>query len=269
MRTSPVNGVEAAVTYCCEALELRRYEVPEGRVASMTELFDQENTAVRGYGKPGAGGQYFIGWMENVALFRDLDRPNVHIWMRGFGTIDEAQVNGFYYRSLWARHTDILARAAITPGDAYMVEPAPYMSGFLLGTRGASPISGENAGLLVATVYTVPLNMAGNFQSFFHYSIVPRVYEAGGRPLASFATSSRVSNSRGFRSVFKPKLIEGDQNFIWFARFADTAAYARFQTKLARDQEWKDKVDPVLKNLTKGPPEVWRLVPVWQWRPMF
>jgi hypothetical protein len=25
-----------------------------------------------------------VTWMENVALFRDLDRPNVYTWLRGF-----------------------------------------------------------------------------------------------------------------------------------------------------------------------------------------
>ena len=270
IRTSPVNGDEPAVAYCCSSLELRRYEVPNGRFATMTELFDQENTAMRAMGgTPPPGSEHYISVAENIALLRDLDRPNSYVWLRGLIQLDETELNAFYHRPLWVRHTEILTRADVVAGDAYFLSPAPSTSSFLLGKRGASPIAGDKAGLIVATVYTLPLSARNAFENFFWSSIVPRVYAARGRPLASFATSLSAGFMRGFRSVFKPKSTDEEHHFIWFARFADAAAYARFQATLARDQEWKDTVDPVLKNLTKGPPELWRLVPVWQWRPMF
>jgi len=269
VKPSIVNGEQAAAAECCDALELHRYELPEVRVRTMSELFDQENTATRGLGGGSMGNEYFIGLMENIALLRDIDRPNIYIWLRGFRTLDEMQVRGFYDQSLWARHTDVLARAEIASGDATILAPSPITSAFLLGARGTSPIRGEKAELLVATVYTVPSTMTPGFENFFQFAIVPRVFAAGGRPVASFATKSSLSAIPGFRSVVNPRASDGDRNFVWFARFADAAAYAQYQTKLARDQEWKDNVEPKLKTLTSGPPEVWRLVPVWQWRPIF
>jgi hypothetical protein len=269
VQRNPIEGEAPPVVYCCPALELRRYAVPKDRSATLIELFEHENVLARQAGGPPLPvSDHSMPWMENVALFRDIDRPDVYTWLRGFGQMDETRTNAFYYGSIWTRHQDIVRRAGITFDDAHVVSPPTFTSGFVLSQRRTAPIEEAEAGLLVATLYTLPLTHAGGFDNFFHHLIMPRVFAAGGRAVASFSTYLNLLDAPGFEAVFKPKLIPGTQTFIWFAKFADVVAYQKYTASLERDREWRDKVLPTLQPLLAEPTQVWRLVPVRQWRAM-
>ena len=117
-------------------------------------------------------------------------------------------------------------------------------------------------------MYTLKYESASGFESFFGYYIMPRVYAAGARPLAKFASFSRTNDVKGFEQLFEPPMLPKDHVFIRFARFPDVAAYDRYARALGRDTVWNDKVMPMVNRQLAAPTQVWRLVPVGHSRPI-
>lgn len=76
-------------------VELRRYTLRAGRRDELIELFDRE----------------FVETQEEVGMavrgqFRDLDRPDRFVWLRGFADMRSrrAGLESFYGGPVWAKH---------------------------------------------------------------------------------------------------------------------------------------------------------------------
>jgi hypothetical protein len=75
----------ARTTYCCSQMELRRYVASKDRVRVLEELFHDENAVGRSVGiqqrvSSGLGtdsADVDVYWMQNLALLRDVDRPDL------------------------------------------------------------------------------------------------------------------------------------------------------------------------------------------------
>src|SRR5580700_4776030 len=107
-------GTQAAVS-CCNVVELRQYTLHAGRREPFIELFD------RTFADPlDATGMTVIG------QFRDLDRPDRFVWLRGFQDMPSRarELAAFYDSNLWHAYRNE-ANASIDDSDnVLLLEPA-------------------------------------------------------------------------------------------------------------------------------------------------
>jgi hypothetical protein len=118
-------------------VELRRYLLEPGRRDELIELFDRELV------EP----QEELG-MAVLGQFRDLDRPDVFTWLRGFPdmTVRLEGLTAFYSGPVWKRHGPAANATMIDSDDVLLlreVVPVP------VADRATPP----GDGLLFATVW--------------------------------------------------------------------------------------------------------------------
>ncbi|MGH2474717.1 MAG: NIPSNAP family protein, partial [Candidatus Limnocylindrales bacterium] len=72
---------------CCPVVELRQYTLHAGQRDVLVELFDREFVE----------SQEAVG-MELIGQFRDLDRPDRFVWLRGFPDMERRRraLEAFY-----------------------------------------------------------------------------------------------------------------------------------------------------------------------------
>jgi hypothetical protein len=54
---------------------------------------------------------------------------------------------------------------------------------------------------------------------------------------------------------------QGENVFVWFARFSDPGACDRYVAALARSEVWREKIAAELARRLKGTPEILKLSP--------
>lgn len=237
----------AALDACCPVVELRQYTLHPGAREPLIALFDRE------FVEP----QEATG-MAVIAQFRDVDRPDVFTWLRGFPDMPSraASLGAFYGGPVWARYRDAANGTMTSSDNVRLLRPARPGSGFRMS--GARPPVGAiavPAGLVVATIYTVAAPAAAGFADWFARALTPPLAASGARPIAVFETEPSANTF--------PRLPvrEGEHAFVWFAHFADAAAYGRHAAALAADRRWTDDLRPALAARLAAPVEVWRLTP--------
>ena len=130
---------------CCNVIELRQYTLHAGRREPFIELFDGT------FADPlDATGMTVIG------QFRDLDRPDRFVWMRGFQDMPSRakELAAFYDSDLWhARRNE--ANASIDDSDnVLLLEPATSALRFKdIPLRPAPSNADAPVGLVVVTLY--------------------------------------------------------------------------------------------------------------------
>jgi hypothetical protein len=234
-------------TGACEIVELRNYTLHPGQRETLIELFDREFLET----------QEAVG-MQVIAQFRDIDRPDVFVWLRGFSGMPARAVSlkAFYDGPVWQRHKHVANATMIDSDDVRLLHPVRPSSGFSLDEVRPSP--GSSAippGLVVATIYTLSPDAAAAFPSLFEQSIAPRMIASGARPFAIFETETSINTF--------PRLPvrEGERAFVWFARFADVAEYDRHVSALANDASWTNDIRPMIEHRVRTPFITWRLTP--------
>lgn len=247
---------------CCEVLDMLRYMVPPSARDTLVAVFDRAIDA---------GGDSTM--RREVALFRDIDRANAFVWLRGSSGTDQASALTAYYRSQsWSALHSVTDRADISVAHVHLLAPA-HLDRLLLGDRQArgAPM---DSGIVVVTRYSFDPSAARQvqlvkFPDFFDERMAPRLYAAGVRPIATFKTHHQAhepsvyTEGVGWHTTALPGLPvrEQQQEFVWFARFPDVAAYDRAVAALNRDPRWTEYQE-ILSELLAVPPEVWRLRPV-------
>lgn len=117
---------------CCPIVELRQYTLQPGQRDVLIELFDRELVET----------QEATG-MQIIGQFRDLDRPDVFVWLRGFPDMErrhEALV-GFYGGPVWKAHAPAARATMVDTDNALLLRPLTPESGFTLPPR---PAPGED-----------------------------------------------------------------------------------------------------------------------------
>lgn len=234
-------------TSCCEILELRQYTLHPGRREIFIALFDST------FADPlDATGMTVIG------QFRDLDRPDRFVWMRGFHDMPSraAELAAFYGGDLWHAHRDE-ANASIDDSDnVLLLEPISPKLGFKdIPPRSDAANAAARTGLVVVTLYYTKGDRPAEFGVLFDQSLRGRSEAAGARTLAAYVTSPQENNF--------PKLPirVGEHIFVWVAQFESSDAYAAYQAKLTADQKWTHTLWPKARQQLTRDPEVLRLTP--------
>jgi hypothetical protein len=239
-------GRGAVAASCCAVVELRQYLMhPRGR-DTLIELFEREFLETQ----EAAG-------MTVIAQFRDLDRPNVFPWFRGFPGIPQRAeaLAAFYDGPVWAQNRDAANATMISSDDVLLLRPARPGSGLQPGGRapaGAVEIPPE---IVVATIYPLAEPAAARFTDFFEHTAAPRLAATGSRPIAMLETEP------GENTFPRLPVREGEHVFVWLARYPDAAAHERAVAALAHDLPWMLEVQPALERRLIAPAEVLRLSP--------
>ena len=219
-------------------VELRQYTLHDGKRDALVDLFERNFVE----------SQEALG-MKVIGTFRDLDRPNRFVWIRGFTGMDArlAGLSSFYGGPVWQAHRNE-ANATMIDSDNVLLLHAPA-SGAAFKPEPFRPALGEKrqARLIVATIYYLKGDTAAA-ATLFKQHVIPRLRTSGVAPLAWFVTDTAANNY--------PRLPvrEGERVMIWFARFESEADLKAHKPAL-------DEAATLLgPKLTRGP-EVLRLEP--------
>ncbi|HEU4374646.1 MAG TPA: NIPSNAP family protein [Telluria sp.] len=234
--TAPVDAQE-----CCAVVELRQYITYPGRRDDLVSLFERE----------------FIESQEAVGIkvlgqFRDFNDPHRFTWLRGFPDMAarKQSLTDFYFGPLWKQwrkqanatlydNDDVLLLRPASPGAGFKSAPAPR------------PPAGDTApqtGLVVATLYYFQQPVSAEFKAGFDADLLPTFERSGAQVLGRFVTEPAAN-------TFERLPVRENVNvFVWFARFADRAAYDRYNARLAQDVRWRDQLfAPLYKSLARAP----------------
>jgi quinol monooxygenase YgiN len=219
-------------------VELRQYTLHNGQRDTLIDLFEK----------------HFIEPQEALGIhvfgtFRDLDRPNRFVWLRGFTGMDvrATQLSGFYFGPVWKQYREAANATMIDSDNVLLLHAAD--SAALLRPSPTRPGLGEKreAGLVVATIYYLrgdPADAANAFET----KVRPRLQKAGVPVLGWFVPESEDNNF--------PRLPvrEHERVLVWLTRFKDDADRAGHAKAFAAA---RTELSPLLERA----PEVLRLQP--------
>jgi len=227
---------------CCPIVELRQYTLHPGKRDVLIDLFDREFVE----------SQEALG-MKVIGQFRDLDNPNRFVWLRGFRDMrSRAQaLKDFYGGPVWKAHREAANATMIDSGNVLLLHPANPTSGFSLESK-TRPLAGSNEArsvFIVATIYYFNAQVDAAFAQFFEKTVKPAVIGSGATVLAYFVTEHSENT---FPAL---PVREGENVFVWFARFNDSAAYERHTAALTQYPRRHDEISK------KQEPEILKLSP--------
>lgn len=244
-----VSASAARADRCCGVLELRQYTVNADQRDTLIDLFEREFVE----SQEAAG-------MRIVGTFRDLDAPNRFVWVRGFADMDArgAGLSSFYYGPVWSKHRTAANATIADVDDVLLLKPVRGALVFdLPAPSERAPVGASRAPgrLVVATIYPLVVAKADQFPAFFQTSLATELIRAGASIDAAFVTETSANN------FSRLPIREGERVFVWFARFADSASFERFNRSLTQSARWQRDIAPRLGELLQGPPQVLRLAP--------
>ncbi|PAP93947.1 NIPSNAP family protein [Mesorhizobium wenxiniae] len=228
----PPNAPPKSSLNASPVVELRQYTLKPGRRDTLIDIFDGHLID----GQEAAG-------MTIIGQFRDLDRPDMFVWLRGFDGM-EARKNAliaFYEGPVWAAWRDAANATMISSDDVLLLKPAWPDAGFQLtgSQRTAVPAyekpSGDNrlSDSVVIKIHHLRPGAGADFASRFETDAIPTLAEFGARPLAAFVTEHAEN------SFPRLPVRSGENVFISVTAFDSADAHARHEAALASSPEWQ------------------------------
>jgi hypothetical protein len=159
---------------CCPVVELRQYTLRPGQRDVLVELFDREFVE----------SQEAVG-IELIGQFRDLDRPDRFVWLRGFPDMERRRtaLEAFYGGPVWRAHSAAANATMVDVDDVLLLRPLTAASGF--GPQPPPRAAGARmpASMLVATICSLegPADVA-----IADRELVPALAATGSPALATF-----------------------------------------------------------------------------------
>jgi hypothetical protein len=270
------NPSDSEAKHFSAVVELRQYALHPGRRDVLIELFDRAFVET----------QEAVG-MKVIGQFRDLDRPDRFIWLRGFEDMEQRRsaLTAFYDGPVWAAHRDAANATMIDSDDVLLLRPAWPGAGFDLAgatrertttvTQALAAVSGpgliaelsgpaenrgpqepgqENSPVVLATIFHISPAGEAEFTTLFEREAAPLLARLGAPLIAAFVTEHA-------ENTFPRHPVRENENVLAaFARFADAAAHTRYQAALAASGEWR-KVSARLAPHFSQPAETLRLSP--------
>jgi hypothetical protein len=109
--------------------------------------------------------------------------------------------------------------------------------------------------LIVATIHYFDAPVDDGFVAFFEKAVKPVVADAGASVLAYFVTEHT-------KNTFPALPVrEGENVFVWFARFNDAAACEAYIAALTQFPRWRDEISKELARRLKREPDILKLSP--------
>jgi hypothetical protein len=246
--TELVGENSKQVELCCPVVELRQYTLHPGKRDVLIDLFDRE----------------FIEPQEAVGItvlgqFRDLDRSDHFVWLRGFrDMISRAKaLTDFYSGPVWKAHREAANATMIDSDNVLLLRPALPTSGFLLENMKRPPIESDEVpkSRVIATIYYFERPVAPDFLKFFEHTLKPVAISLGATISAYFVTENS-------ENTFPALPVRAGENvFVWFSTFQDSAAYENYVSGLSQSEQWRSEVSGRLARYLDRAAEVLNLSP--------
>jgi hypothetical protein len=196
--------------------------------------------------------------MRVVGQFRDLDRPDRFVWIRGFDDMESRgrALEAFYGGPVWKEHRDAANATMIDSDNVLLLRPVAADAGFLFDPGQRPKIGGHDvpAGVVVATIHYFPGPVDAAFVSWFDSEVCPLLANVGTSIVAQLVTESAPNR-------FRLPVREGVNVFVWFSAYPDEPAYRAVSQALEALPEWKSRVEPRLAAVTTGEAERLVLAP--------
>src|SRR2546430_859957 len=233
---------------CCPIVELRQYTLHPGKRDILIDLFDRE------FIEP----QEAVG-IKVIGQFRDLDRPDRFVWLRGFRDMPSRAkaLTDFYSGPVWKAHREAANATMIDSDNVLLLRPALSTSGFLLENMKRPPVGSDEVSksLIVATIYYFESPVAPDFINFFEHTLRPVAESLGATISAYFVTEDS-------ENTFPALPVRAGENvFVWFSTFPDSAAYENYMTALSGSGQGRSEVSIALMRYLKRAPEILKLSP--------
>jgi quinol monooxygenase YgiN len=225
-------------------VELRQYTLRPGQRDVLIDLFDRELVETQE-----AEGMAILG------QFRDLDRPDRFVWLRGFTDMPSRAraLTAFYTGVAWKAHSARANATMIDTDDVLLLRPVTPDRGFRPPVAGRPPAGDapwpESRVLATICQRDHPFDEA--FAGFFERHVRPVLADAGAAPLACLQTEHAENT---FPAL---PVRTGENVFAWFTRFA---SQARLDAYLDRLQH-PGRVLPGLVATLASAPQQLRLAP--------
>lgn len=250
--TVPLNVPAMATLLASPVVELRQYTLKPGRRETLIDIFDSRFIE----GQEDAG-------MTIIGQFRDLDRPDMFVWLRGFDDMEARKetLTAFYDGPVWTAHRNAANATMIDSDDVLLLKPAWPSAGFDLSgsRRGSLPAAGKPrtdnrlTGIVVIQIHHLRPGVAADFAGNFETDAVPILAAAGGRLHGAFITEHAEN------SFPRLPVRLGENVFIAVTGFDSVEAYARHEAELAASPRWQ-----ALRQAVRLPAETLRLSPTSQ-----
>lgn len=212
---------------CRPVLELRQYTLKPGQRDVLIELFDRE--FVESQDRCGA---YVLG------QFRDLDRPDRFVWLRGFdGMPERARALGaFYGGPVWKAHSRAANATMIDTDDVRLLRPAGGWRSLRMSPPGERL---QVAGMVCPLARPAGRGLVAAFQR----ELIPALAALGVRTSALMVTEPA-------RNTFPAlPVIEGRSVLVWLGAHA------------LGDPDWAGLIRRGLAARLDGEPQRLRLSP--------
>jgi hypothetical protein len=211
-------GRTTAVAGSSPVVELRQYTLRPGRRDALIDLFDSRLVE----SQEAAG-------MTVIGQFRDLDRPDRFVWLRGFQDMEERarSLAEFYGGPVWRANSKAANGTMIDSDDVLLLRPARPDSAFRLdGSSRESVTAGQGEGLVETTIlYLDGAAKTERAVDLFEKAIAPAVAERGGTMLAYFVTEPSENT---FPSL---PVREGEEVLVWCVGYADRQTFERASSR--------------------------------------
>ncbi len=228
-------------------IELRQYTLYPGQRDVLIDLFEREFIE----------SQETLG-MRVLGTFRDLDRPDRFVWVRGFRDMATRAegLDAFYSGPVWKAHREAANATMLDSDNVLLLHVAGPDSGFPSADRPRPP-QGSTViprGLMIANIDSFASPVTAEFVDSFESTVKPELQAAGVTVRASYVSETSPNNF--------PRLPvrESDHVFVWFSSFADASDYERCLARLNQSPAWR-AIDAALRAKLKSEPEVLRLQP--------
>jgi hypothetical protein len=233
---------------CCPVVELRQYTLHPGKRDVLIDLFERE----------------FIETQEAVGInvigqFRDLDHPDHFVWLRGFRNMSSRTkaLTAFYSGPVWKAHREAANATMIDSDNVLLLRPALPTSGFSLDDMKRPPVGSDEMpkSLVVTTIYYFEGPVAPDFIKFFEQTLKPVATSLSATVSAYFVTEN------GENTFPDLPVRAGENVFVWFSIFQNSAAYENYVAALSQSERWRGEVSGGLARYLNKAPEVLKLSP--------
>lgn len=217
-------------------LELRQYTLRPGRRESLIELFERELLDP----------QEALG-MRVLGQFRDLDRPDRFVWLRGFP--DRAAradaLAGFYDGPVWREHRVAANATMLDSDDVLLLRPVGAGADFPVGSPSAD---GSGPGSVVtAAIHLLCRPVDAAFLRWYTADVEPILERAGSPRLALLETEPAPN------SFPRLPVREGEFAVVRFSRFRDQATWDAVRRRIEQDPAWDVVVSRLREHLVAAP----------------
>ncbi|UVK44729.1 NIPSNAP family protein [Mesorhizobium sp. AR07] len=249
----PLNVATEPAVSASPVVELRQYTLKPGKRDALIDIFD--NRLIEGQEEAG---------MTIIGQFRDLDRADMFVWMRGFDGMDARKdaLTAFYGGPVWSAHSNAANATMIDSDDVLLLKPARPAAGFDLSDSPRAGLTTDQkpsrnkplTSIVVIQIHHLRPGAETDFTNRFETEMAPLMTAPGARLLAAFVTE-HAENS------FPRLPVRARENvFISVMGFDSAEAHARHEAALAGSPAWQMFWQAARPDLTR-PSETLRLSP--------